>query len=79
VLFGLLAILQILTIHKKTNHPLMFLSGIVGLVLIGLNCLLYYFDIAKFILPLLQKITFAYMLIWFLSNLKKNVVNETNQ
>ena len=79
VLFGLLAILQILSIHKKTNHPLMFLSGMVGLVLIGLNCLLYYFNIAKFLLPLLQKITFAYMLIWFLSNLKKNVANETNQ
>jgi hypothetical protein len=78
-LFGLLAVLQILSIHRKIKRPLLFITGIVGLVLIGLNCLLYYFDFAKFLLPLLQKITFAYMLIWFMSNLKKNVANETNQ
>lgn len=71
VLFGLLAIYQIRSIHKKNNRNILFLSGTVGMAMILLNCLLYYFDIAKYLLPLLQKITFAYMLVWFLLNLRK--------
>lgn len=64
VVFGLIAIARVLK-TQRTEHILLFYTGLFGGILILLNCLVYFFQFNVSMLPLLQKITFAYMLMWF--------------
>jgi hypothetical protein len=67
VLFGVLSILQLLHIQRKNNHFL-FITGLFGIILILLNCTMYFFDFQLILLPLIQKLTFIFILTWFILN-----------
>jgi hypothetical protein len=75
---GMMAILQVIYAEWHKNK-LLFFTGLIGFLLISLNCIFYFFDLILVFLPILQKITFIYMLIWFLMNLTDKKTYESNQ
>ena len=70
-LFGVFAIIGILKeIYQHSSKPYK-LTGLGCLLLLGLNNLIYYSKFYIVYLPLLQKITFAMVLLWIIAlNLK---------
>ena len=78
VILGLTSILQLLLLDWYQSKFL-FISGVIGLILILMNCTFYFFDLLLILLPILQKITFAYMLIWFLLNISDRTTYESNK
>ena len=78
--FGLLVVIGIIRTIYKSNLVLFKISGIICILLLGINNLIYYSG--KFIdyLPLIQKITFVLVLTWIVGlNLKmknKNVLQQ---
>ena len=78
--FGLLVVIGIIRTIYKSNLILFKISGIICILLLGINNLIYYSG--KFIdyLPLIQKITFVLVLTWIVGlNLKmknKNVLQQ---
>ncbi len=75
---GMVAILQVIYVEWYKNK-LLFFTGLIGFLLILLNCIFYFFDLFLVFLPILQKITFVYMLIWFLMNLTDKKTHGPNQ
>jgi hypothetical protein len=67
VLFGVISILQMIRIQKQNNHFL-FLTGLLAILLIILNCFMYFFNFHLLSLPIIQKITFIFILSWFTLN-----------
>ncbi|MDB5232587.1 MAG: hypothetical protein JWN76_3392 [Chitinophagaceae bacterium] len=63
-LFGLIALTGTLRGLKKLNWATLFYMGLFVVVLIGLNNLLYYKKNLMYYLPVVQKITFLYFLLW---------------
>lgn len=78
VILGLTSILQLLFLNWHQSKFL-FMSGVIGLILILMNCTFYFFDLLLVLLPILQKITFAYMLMWFLLNMSDRTTYESNK
>ena len=63
-LFGLVAMCGTLIIIYKLNWKILFWLGTINLLLILLNNILYYRDGLIQFLPVVQKITFLYFLLW---------------
>ena len=63
-LFGLVAITGTFAGLKKLKWTKLFWMGIFNIVLISLNNLFYYKTELLFYLPVVQKITFMYFLLW---------------
>jgi hypothetical protein len=63
-LFGLVALIGTFIGLRKQNLTKLFGMGLFTIVLIGLNNLLYYNTGPLFYLPVVQKITFLYFLLW---------------
>ncbi|MCW3075180.1 MAG: hypothetical protein JWP69_2249 [Flaviaesturariibacter sp.] len=62
--FGLIALAGTLIGLKKLGWTRLLYMGLLVLVLIGLNNLLYYGNNLMYYLPVVQKITFLYFLLW---------------
>ena len=62
--FGLVAIVGVLRLLWKAGWTVHAWAGIVILLLVGLNNFLYYTDSLRVYLPVVQKITFLYVLGW---------------
>jgi hypothetical protein len=62
--FGLIAILGTFNVLKKLQWKGLFWMGIFSLILFLLNNILYYGHGLLFYLPVVQKITFVYFLLW---------------
>lgn len=63
-LFGLIALIGTLRGLRKLGWATLFCMGLFVLVLTGLNNLLYYKKSLIYYLPIVQKITFVYFLVW---------------
>jgi hypothetical protein len=63
-LFGLIALTGTLRGLKKLGWIKLFYMGLFVVVLIALNNLLYYKKSLIYYLPVVQKITFLYFLLW---------------
>lgn len=63
-LFGLIAIIGTLIGLRKLGWTSLFYMGLFVIVLIGLNNLFYYQKNLMYYLPVIQKITFLYFLLW---------------
>jgi hypothetical protein len=62
--FGLIALAGTLTGLRKLRWTSLFYMGLFVVVLIGVNNLLYYQKHLIYYLPVVQKITFLYFLLW---------------
>lgn len=65
--FGLFVLIGILIEVAKSKYPLLKLGGLLCIFLLALNNYIYYSRHFVDILPLLQKITFAIVLIWIMA------------
>lgn len=65
-LFGVFVVLGISIEVYKSNLNLFKIGGILCIVLLLLNNYIYYSQVMIVYLPLLQKITFAFVLVWVL-------------
>lgn len=63
-LFGILAVGGTLIILKRRNWNLLFRMGLAIILLVGLNNLFYYTDNLRLYLPVVQKLTFLWVLAW---------------
>ena len=63
-LCGLVATIGTLIGLHKLKWTMLFLLGIFNLILVALNNILYYGDGLKLYLPVVQKITFLFFLLW---------------
>lgn len=65
-MFGLIAVIGIIKEIYNSRLVHYKIAGIIGIILLGINNIIYYS--AEFIewLPLIQKITFLIVLIWIL-------------
>jgi hypothetical protein len=63
-MFGLIALVGTLRGLKKSGWMKLFYAGLILLFLIGLNNLLYHKKDLMYYLPVVQKITFLYFLVW---------------
>jgi len=72
---SIIQLLFIIRVHSK----ILFLSGWFGLILILLNLFIYFFDILLMLLPILQKITFVFLLVWFNATLTIKNAHEKKQ
>ena len=79
--FGALAIIGIIQAIYKSNLTYFKLSGLVCIILIGINNLIYYSGNSIKYLPLVQKITIIVVLAWTvglnLNMIKKTPYNKT--
>ncbi|GAB5398903.1 MAG: hypothetical protein Aureis2KO_04880 [Aureisphaera sp.] len=77
-IFGVLVVVGIIRAIYKSDLNVFKISGIVCIVLLGINNLIYYSEYYIEYLPLIQKITFALVLSWIVGlNIKmknKNVL-----
>jgi hypothetical protein len=62
--FGLIAIIGTIIGLRKLNWLTLFWMGIFIFLLVGINNLFYYGEGLLFYLPVIQKITFLYVLFW---------------
>lgn len=70
-IFGLFVVIGILKEIYQQSKPFYKISGLACLLLLGLNNFIYYSGIYLYMLPLLQKITFAIVLFYIVGlNLK---------
>ena len=78
--FGALGIIGIIRALHKNNLTFFKLTGIVCMILVGMNNLFYYVESLIEYLPMIQKITFILILAWIVGlNLKmknKNVLQQ---
>ena len=73
---GVLVVVGIIRTIYKSNLTVFKISGIVCIILLGINNLIYYSGNYIEYLPLIQKITFGMVLIWIVGlNLKMNNKN----
>ena len=63
-IFGVFAVVGIITEVYQSKLLLLKWAGVFAIVLLALNNYIYYTDFLIEHLPLLQKITFAYVLLW---------------
>jgi len=79
-LFGALGIIGIIRALHKNNLTFLKITGIVCMILVGINNLFYYIENLIEYLPVIQKITFILILAWVVGlNLKmknKNVYSK---
>jgi hypothetical protein len=66
-LFGLMALTGTLIGLRKLGWTALFYMGLFAVLLIGLNNLLYYRKDMMYYLPVVQKMTFLYFLLWICS------------
>ena len=76
-LFGLIALTGTFIGLKKMRWTKLFWMGIFIVILIGLNNFLYYKNGLIFYLPIVQKITFLYFLLW-VCLISINLYNKRN-
>ncbi|MGB5243908.1 MAG: hypothetical protein WBN50_09850 [Lutimonas sp.] len=75
-ILGVLVVVGIIRTIYKSNLTVFKISGIVCIILLGINNLIYYSGNYIEYLPLIQKITFGMVLIWIVGlNLKMNNKN----
>jgi len=67
-LFGIIALLGIITGMFKAGKRLLFLLGIFATLMGTLNFVMYYASTGMNYLPVIQKIAFAAFLIWFIAS-----------
>lgn len=79
-IFGVLVVVGIIRIIYKSDLTVFKISGIVCIILLGINNLIYYSENYIEYLPIIQKITFVLILAWIVGlNLKmknKNVLQH---
>jgi hypothetical protein len=63
-LLGLVAVVGVLHLLWQAQWTVHVWAGLVILLLVGLNNLLYYTDSLRVYLPVVQKVTFLYVLTW---------------
>lgn len=63
-LFGLVAVTGALAALRNLNWMGLFWTGLFAIALVGLNNILYYGPRLRYYLPLVQKATFLYFLVW---------------
>jgi hypothetical protein len=63
-LFGIIAVVGAIYILGKQNWQMLFWLGIINVLLVGVNNLFYYADGLLKYLPVVQKLTFAIVLLW---------------
>lgn len=63
-IFGAAAVFGILVTLYKNRWQYFMITGLVGVFLLGMNNLIYYSTIGLYYLPILQKLTFLYLLTW---------------
>lgn len=74
-IFGVVVVLRIIRVIYKGNLILFKIGGIVCLILLALNNLIYYSEYYIQWLPLIQKITFVLVLTW-ISGLNYKLAKE---
>ena len=62
--FGLIAVVGTFVALNKLKWAVLFQAGLINIALVALNNILYYGNGLQFYLPVVQKITFLYFLIW---------------
>jgi hypothetical protein len=78
-IFGAFVVIGIIWEVYRSNLNLFKIGGIVCVILLGLNNYIYYSENGIEYLPLIQKITFAIVLIWIIGlNYKLNVTCYNN-
>ena len=76
-IFGVLVVVGVIQTIYKSDLTFFKVSGIVCVLLLGVNNLIYYSGIFINFLPLIQKITFILVLAWIVGlNLKMKDKNE---
>jgi hypothetical protein len=63
-LFGILAVGGTLFILRRREWNLLFRMGLAIIILVGLNNMFYYTDSLRLYLPVVQKLTFLWVLAW---------------
>lgn len=77
-IFGVVAVIGIITEVYQSNLRFLKWTGVAAIGLLALNNYIYYTDVWIEFLPLLQKLTFAYVLLWVMG-LNQKLIKQSNK